>query len=774
MNAPVGYVLYDENFTILSMNNLFSTLLPQRSHKALRFDALLSADSQDVFYFHIRALLKGQEPQKCRIQIRQDNQLRTFMMESTINDKDGKKVFRSALVDISQEVALENQLRQVSLLLEEKNQELQQYHDRLEGVMLAGNLAWWQMDVPTGKVTFNENKTKMLGYEAAAFTHYSHFTNLVHPEDYEGIMQSMRDYLAGKRETYGGLYRIRAKDGSYKWFQDIGVANVWDSEGQPLSLSGVVFDVSALKKATEEAERASKVKSEFLANMSHEIRTPLNAVIGFTDLLRDANLTAEQREYLENANNAAHTLLEIINDILDFSKIEAGKIELDEVSWDLEELLRQTIKMFKIQADKKGIDLNMELLNPLPARVIIDPVRCKQILVNLLSNAVKFTEQGSVTLAVAMEPLPTKHHGQKVARFTFQVRDTGIGISDDQKDKLFKAFSQGDTSITRRFGGTGLGLVISSNLVKKMGGNLEFTSKAGKGSSFYFTIVKPYESDEASEKLNKETLLNAQYNPDHSFKILIVEDVILNRKLVEVLVHRLLPKAEILEASNGQEAVEICKQTSLDAILMDIQMPILDGYRATKIIRDLEKNSEIPIGQGSHIPIIALSAGVMEDEIKQGFESGMDYYVTKPIDEKQLRSALLKALGITIDIKPKDAAENKVSLEPQSHFDKSELMKRLGGELELYSQMLAMSMVQFAEYQSELSKLLENGDFSKLRELAHKYKGAAWTMAFNQLAEILVKIEREQHNDSVLLGELLLQAEKELATVASIIREEAQ
>jgi|GEM_PF-2253497 len=780
MNAPVGYVLYDENFKILSMNNRFRNLIQEKSQKnqrfALQFDRILSADSQDAFYFHINALQKEGGLQKCRIKIQTEPDAKTFMMESIITESQGGKIFRSALIDISQEVKLELQLEEARKLLEDKNRELQQYHDRLEGIMLAGNLAWWQMDVSTGKVAFNENKTRMLGYKAQDFTHYSHFTKLVHPEDYDGIMQAMQNYLDGKRENYSGMYRIRSSDGSYRWFQDIGVANTFDKDGKPLSLSGVVFDITELKKATEEAQRASKVKSEFLANMSHEIRTPLNAVIGFTDLLRDANLTMEQREYLENAHNSAHTLLEIINDILDFSKIEAGKLDLEEVPWDLQDLLQQIIKMFKLQAEKKGLSLTLEIIQPIPYQVHIDPIRLKQVLVNLLSNAIKFTEKGSVILRVDVNSLPSKNTATKEGTFTFKVIDSGIGIPEEQRDRLFKAFSQGDTTITRRFGGTGLGLVISSDLVSKMGGALTFESQAGLGSTFYFSITKPYEEYPEAETKAVETSVDhalesstTDRTPDDIYHILIADDVVLNRKLAEVMIKRILPRVEFYSAQNGNEAIELYKTMKPDIILMDIQMPVLDGYSATHVIRELEQREQrIPV------PVIALSAGALQEEIQKAYVAGMDGYITKPIEARTLKNTLYKFLSISSDMNPTISVSPTNPSTPISHFERDALIKRIGGELDLFHQLIAMSLIQYKEYASEMKEALTREDFIKLRQLAHKFKGSALTMSCNQLASLLAKIETCASDDGSAFEQLFAEMGHELQIVEDLLQKERQ
>lgn len=782
MNAPVGYVVYDEDYSIVSLNNLAKSIIMehhslQSNHKSpLKFDSIIRAESQDEFYFHIRSLLLNGGIQKCKVKIIWNNEIKTFILESICNQHDRKKLIRSALIDITQETSLEQQLQQATALLEEKNRELQNYHDRLEGVMTAGHLAWWQMDVSSGSVRFNENKTKMLGYESNRFTHYSHFVELVHPDDKPALMQSMEDYLSGKREKYASIYRMLTKDKTYKWFQDIGIATSWNADGTPQSLSGVVFDISELKRATEEAQRANRVKSEFLAHMSHEIRTPLNAVIGFIDILQNTSMTDEQRECLENANISAHSLLDIINDILDFSKIESGKLELEEIEWDITRLLYETIDMFKVQADKKGLSLNMNILNPLPSRVIIDPIRLKQVLVNLLGNAIKFTEQGGVTLEVDMSPLTEPLDGKNTARFTFHIRDTGIGISEEQKGRLFKAFNQADTSITRRFGGTGLGLAISSGIIKKMGGELNFTSTCGTGSDFYFSISKPYHFiDEAD--LPTKTLVSVDTQPFQSLplnndliKVLVVDDVILNSKLTIKMIQGILQKVELYTAFNGEKAVELYNKTRPDIIFLDIQMPVLDGYSAARRIREIEKQQN-----NKPVTIIGLSAAATEDEIKEAFAAGMDEYLTKPITSDRLRKVLHKALSNTIEspIELKNQQMNsKAGIPvPVVHFDKENFQKHLIGDLELFNQLIEMSLMQFSEYKEDLLKTYNAKDWTQFFHFAHKFKGAAATMFCNRMAAILQEIElQKEHIDR--LEPLIKELELEFNIVMETLQKE--
>jgi signal transduction histidine kinase/CheY-like chemotaxis protein len=389
-----------------------------------------------------------------------------------------------------------------------------------------------------------------------------------------------------------------------------------------------------LINAKQEAMAANKAKTEFLANMSHEIRTPLNGIIGFTDLLMTSNLNENQLGYMSTVNESANTLIKIVNEILDFSKIEAGMLKLEMLDTDLFELSNQVMNLFQYQATNKKIDFVLNFDKNVPKFVKADGVKLKQVLLNLLSNAFKFTHSGTITLDVSKVLTSNKHY----ATVNFSIKDTGIGIEKNNTEEVFKPFIQVDSSSSREFGGTGLGLTISNQILDLMDSKLYLVSKFGKGSDFSFTVkfkrsIKIEDSNMESKDPNINSKWNSLENLDYC-KILIVDDDKVNMLLAKTLLKKIIPNIIIIEARDGNEAVEKYIHELPDAILMDVQMPNKNGYEATEEIRKIKSSK--------NIPIIAVTAGILSGEKEKCFESGMDDYMPKPIILSDLEKILQK------------------------------------------------------------------------------------------------------------------------------------
>ncbi len=532
--------------------------------------------------------------------------------------------------------------------------------------------------------------------------------------------------------------KIKTKSGDYKWIEwqlSKGVNNTYISIGT--DITNRVVEQGELKKAKETAEKSLKVKDEFLANMSHEIRTPLNAVIGFTDLLLETKLSVEQRQHLETMKNSGEILNSLINNVLDLAKLDSNKLNIENISFNLHKNIYEIVKLMKIRADEKNIALNL-IINPnIPVQVYGDPTRFSQILLNLIGNAIKFTNKGSVTVTIKLIEESSEN-----AKIHFEVLDTGIGIVSNKINTVFGAFTQAKSDTSRIYGGTGLGLAIVKKLVKLLNGDINVKSKFGKGSVFNLNLSFKKDNTITS---STEIKTNINKGEQLDLKILLVEDNKTNQILAKTRLERW--GCTIAIANNGIEGVKKVQHNMYDLILMDIQMPVMDGYEATKIIKnDLSEET-------SKIPIIAMTAYTSKSDIQRALDVGMNDYIFKPFKTNDLFSILLKYGGTKNNTTEKDlqiVEEKKELLDNKTYTDLSYLKEESLNESEILKLLIEQFLKDLNDFLIVLDLGLEEKNWDLLHGATHKIKPSISMFGISKLNPIIQDLtDRFRHKEKL-------------------------
>jgi PAS domain S-box-containing protein len=601
----------------------------------------------------------------------------------------------------------------------EAEQALRASEERYRTLIDTANEGVWTIDAEGRTDYANQRLADMLGYRPEEMIGRS-LNDFMDEEAVQDVAQYQDRRRSGLREVHE--FRFRRSDGSELWAL-LATTPIQGQDGTYRGALAMATDITSRKRVEAEllsakqvAEQATLTKSEFLANMSHEIRTPMNGILGMTELLLDSTLTSEQRDYLDMVLSSAESLLRIIDDILDFSRVEAGRLELDEQPFQLKQSLIQPLKVLGLRAEQKGLELTLQVDPDVPDRVIGDVGRLRQVLVNLVGNGIKFTQTGGVRVEVRQESVIDGE-----AELHFSVRDSGIGIPAERRAAVFEPFSQGDTSVTRRFGGSGLGLAISAHIIALMSGRIWLESEVGQGSTFHFTVRLPLVRESAAQDPvipAAAAVASAERQQTATgLRVLLAEDDPVNQHLAIALLAK--RGFSTVVAMNGARALEALERERFDLVLMDVQMPEMSGLEAVARIRQREA------GTGAHIPVIGLTARAMVGDREKCLAAGMDGYLTKP-----LRSAdLFAAIEALIPAPPPPAAPALDAGSVHSFSaglpDHGVLLDACDADEDLLHTLAGYFVEDAPTLRAALRAAVERGDALATARAAHRLVGAA-------------------------------------------------
>lgn len=751
-NLQNGVLVEDENRRIVLANKKYCEIFDiDTDHEKLkgRNSAEYVDATKDMFkdpdFFEERllTLLEFQKPVMDEILEMTDGRLLKRHYIPVTNDN----IYKGHLwkyTDVTLEKTAETSLR----IREEK------YRSIIDNM----NLGLLEVDTEEKILFANHGFCEMSGYSLDELLGQRAAQIFAKGENIELMEQKNEERKRGTTDAYEIV--VKDKRGQVRWWLVSGAPR-YNDMGELVGSVGIHLDITDQKQleleltvAREQAEQSTRSKEVFLANMSHEIRTPMNAILGMSGQLAKTGLSKKQMFYLDAINAASENLLVIINDILDLSKIEAGKLSLEKIAFEPASIIKRAMQALNHKAEEKGLALTNSILDEKVSDVLMgDPYRLNQVLLNIISNAVKFTEKGGVD--IKLEVINDARNSQTIQ---VSVKDTGIGMDEKFRQSLFEKFSQEDASVTRQYGGTGLGMSICRQLIELMDGEINVESEKGFGTTISFVVTFPKGSE---EDLPSQEVFVAAENMLAGKKILVVDDNEMNRLLATTILANYA--AETVEAGNGQESVEYLLDNKVDLVLMDIQMPVMNGFDAARYIR---KNIS------RDLPMIALTANAIKGDNEKCIEAGMDSYLAKPFKEEALMKMIAGMLKISGAVNKQKKVEMATEEPEPVYYDITEIKTISRGNEAFVSKMLKMFVEQIPVFVAEMMQKLEEGEYTTVGEIAHRIKPTIDNMGIVSSKTIIREIEKmgKANQDNGTMATLIKKVETDVAKAVEAIK----